>query len=164
MPMYILHPYLETGAGDLFSLAWNPTLQAVYVGCQNTSIQWFDFCQQQMGLQAQEQISSGTSTPARKVHKFFDSYPQYTHKPADLLANNFSSSPILEADTCCKNVITIPASNVLDSAHFGYVYCMAIMPSHRTGSDDPALQAGASYQLLTGSGDETVKVRLMVSI
>ncbi|KIJ14910.1 hypothetical protein PAXINDRAFT_12180 [Paxillus involutus ATCC 200175] len=158
MPMYILHPYLETGAGDLFSLAWNPTLQAVYVGCQNTSIQWFDFCQQQMGLQAQEQISSGTSTPARKVHKFFDSYPQYTHKPADLLANNFSSSPILEADTCCKNVITIPASNVLDSAHFGYVYCMAIMPSHRTGSDDPALQAGASYQLLTGSGDETVKM------
>ncbi|KAF9219228.1 glutathione degradosome [Gyrodon lividus] len=156
--MYVLHPYLEIGAGDLFSLAWNPALQVVYVGCQNTSIQWFDFCQQQIGRRARAQDSSGTSTPTRKVHKFFDSYPQYTHKPADLLANNFSSSPLSEADTCCENVIAISASNVLDSAHFGYVYCMAIMPSQRSGSDDLALQPCASYQLLSGSGDETVKI------
>ncbi|KAI9568340.1 hypothetical protein HD554DRAFT_2260263, partial [Boletus coccyginus] len=129
-PIHVLHPYLETGAGDLFSLAWNPILQTIYVGCQNTSIQWFDF-----------------------VHKFFDSYPQHTHKPADLLANNVIYSPPLD-----KNVIEIPGSNVLDSAHFGYVYCMAMMPSQRTGSDDIALQPDATYHLLTGSGDETVKI------
>lgn len=63
---------------------------------------------------------------------------------------------------CCKNVIEIPASNVLDSAHFGYVYCVAMMPSQRTGSDDTALQPDANYHLLTGSGDETVKVGQML--
>ncbi|KIJ60273.1 hypothetical protein HYDPIDRAFT_117355 [Hydnomerulius pinastri MD-312] len=157
-PIYVLHPYLETGAGDLFSLAWNPVLQVIYIGCQNTSIQWFGFCQQQMGRRAQEQISSGTSTPTRKVHKFFDSYPQYTHRPADLLAKNFSSSPPSDVDACSNSVFAIPASNVIDSAHFGYVYCMAILPSQRAGSDDPLLQPGASCQLLTGSGDETVKL------
>ncbi|KAF9235175.1 hypothetical protein BU15DRAFT_78272 [Melanogaster broomeanus] len=154
-PIYVLHPYLETGAGDLFSLAWNPVLQTVYFGCQNTSIQWFDFC---TGGQAQQQITPGSSTPTRKVHKFFDSYPQYTHKPADLRANNLSSSPPPEAVICCKNEFAIPACNVLDSAHVGYVYCMTMMPSQRAGSDDHTLQSGASYQLLTGSGDETVKI------
>ena len=152
-PIHVLHPYLETGAGDLFSLAWNPILRTIYVGCQNTSIQWFNFGQQA----AQEQSSSGTSTPSRKIHKFFDSYPQYTHKPADLLANNLAYSPPLD-----KNIIEIPASNVLDSAHFGYVYCMAMMPSQRTGSGDTALQPDATYHLLTGSGDETVKVSQML--
>ncbi|KAG6372816.1 hypothetical protein JVT61DRAFT_7223 [Boletus reticuloceps] len=148
--IHVLHPYLETGAGDLFSLAWNPVLRTVYVGCQNTSIQWFNFSRS-----PQEQFCSGTSTPTRKVHKFFDSYPQYTHKPADLLANNLSGcySPPLD-----KNVIQIPALNVLDSAHFGYIYCMTVMPSRRTGSDDTALQLDTTYHLLTGSGDETVKI------
>lgn len=152
--IYVLQPYLETGAGDLFSLAWDPILQTIYLGCQNTSIQWFNFGPQG-GLQ--EQIGSGTSTPTRKVHKFFDSYPQYIHRPADLLANNLGHSPPLVASPC-KNVVEIPASNVIDSAHFGYVYCMAMMPSQRTGSDDIALQPDAIYHLLTGSGDESVKV------
>ena len=59
-------------------------------------------------------------------------------------------------------MIEIPPSNVLDSAHFGYVYCMAMMPSQRTGSDDVALQPDMTYHLLTGGGDETVKVGQML--
>ncbi|KAH0832219.1 glutathione degradosome [Lanmaoa asiatica] len=156
--IHVLLPYLETGAGDLFSLAWNPVLRTIYLGCQNTSIQWFNFGQQAVGRSPQEQTNSGTSTPTRKVHKFFDSYPQYTHKPADLLANNLGYFPLLDANPYSKNLIEIPATNVLDSAHFGYIYCMTMMPSQRTGSDDIALQPGATYHLLTGSGDETVKI------
>lgn len=151
--IHVLHPYLETGAGDLFSLAWNPIQRTIYVGCQNTSLQWFDFGHQTSGRF--EQTSSGSSTPSRKIHKFFDSYPQYTHKPADLLANNLSYSPPLKLDA---NLIEIPASNVLDSAHFGYVYCMTMMPSQRIGTDDTLLQPDETYHLLTGGGDETVKV------
>lgn len=39
---------------------------------------------------------------------------------------------------------------------------MTMMPSQRTASDDTALQPEATYHLLTGSGDETVKVGQML--
>ena len=111
-------------------------------------------------------------TPHRKAHKFFDSYPQYEHKPADIHANNSSGSlpDILSRDedvqgtsavltTSTGEIIQIPATNVIDSAHYGYVYCMALVPSTREGSDDPpAPRDGRNIQLVTGSGDETVKV------
>jgi di- and tripeptidase len=53
--------------------------------------------------------------------------------------------------------------NVISSAHYGYVYCMAIWPSNSVGTDDvhsQPLQADMQNvaQLVTGSGDENVKV------
>jgi len=159
-PVYVLNPYLEIGAGDLFSLAWNPVTQVIYIGCQNTSLQWQGFCKFQLGRCTREQTDSGTTTPSRKVHKFFDSYPQYTHRPADLQANNISSSPLLSQDTFrgITSLLNIPATNVIDSAHFGYVYCMTLIPSTREGKiENEQVQ---SYYLVTGSGDETVKVCL----
>ncbi|KAF9462984.1 hypothetical protein BDZ94DRAFT_1259816 [Collybia nuda] len=169
-PIYVLDPYLETDAGDLFSLAWSPSLQTIYVGCQNTSLQWYDF---------REPISppsssssppefypltdpptysiSGALTPStsatsvRKVHKFFDSYPQYERRPADIYAKNSTSfingasSPESEHYIPVYGTLNIPASNVIDSAHYGYIYCMTILE-------------GNTVQLATGSGDETVKL------
>lgn len=160
LPVYVLNPYLETGAGDLFSLAWNPAMQIIYIGCQNTSLQWQGFCKLQLDRRAEEQCGSGTSTPTRKVHKFFDSYPQYTHRPADLQANNFSISPSTSqgAFVGANSLINIPATNVIDSAHFGYIYCMALLPSTREGTGHLAQKPGQSYYLVTGSGDETVKI------
>lgn len=58
-----------------------------------------------------------------------------------------------------KAFLQVPAINVIDSAHYGYVYCMALLPSTREGSDDSAPVSGAT-QLVTGSGDETVKVTI----
>lgn len=40
----------------------------------------------------------------------------------------------------------IPILNVIDSAHYGYVYCMAVLKNDER------------VRLATGSGDETVKV------
>ncbi|KAG2340128.1 Zn-dependent exopeptidase [Suillus weaverae] len=160
LPVYILNPYLETGAGDLFSLAWNPAMQTIYIGCQNTSLQWQGFCKFQLDRRAEEQCGSGTSTPTRKVHKFFDSYPQYTHRPADLQANNLSMSPLTSqgAFVGTSSLINISATNVIDSAHFGYIYCMALLPSTREGTGHLAQKPGQNYYLVTGSGDETVKI------
>lgn len=57
------------------------------------------------------------------------------------------SSPLAELDGDVSPVSHgIPASNVIDSAHYGYIYCMTI------------LEANRSVQLVTGSGDEMVKV------
>ncbi|KAF5360448.1 hypothetical protein D9756_004816 [Leucocoprinus leucothites] len=160
-PLYVIDPYLEHSSGDLFSLAWSPTLQTIFVGCKNTSLQWFHFSRSpspsESSASLQDAVPSGYATPnlsaPRKAHKFFDSYPQYLRKPADKNARNgylpgrespesdsYSDIPIPQA------YFNIPASNVVDSAHWGYIYCMNVI-------DD-----GNGVRLATGSGDESVKL------
>lgn len=43
----------------------------------------------------------------------------------------------------------VPRENVVPSAHFGYIYCMELVRAEEGGT-----------MLVTGSGDEDVKVRL----
>jgi di- and tripeptidase len=168
-PIYVIEPYLESGAGDIFSLVWSPSLQTIYIGCQNTSLQWLEFHASVPRLRSAISVtdlspsSSGTLTPIgshspRRAHKFFDSYPQYERKAADIYANNSAT----RLDRCTSDserefltpapqaVVSIPGSNVIDSAHYGYIYCMAILEI-------------PDAQLATGSGDETVKVRRIPS-
>lgn len=160
--LYIIHPYMGEGAGDIFSLSWSPSLQTIFIGCQNTSLQWFDFHEpisrsvsaSSVG-EAPSGPSSGTSTPInippRQAHKFFDSYPQYERKAADIHAKNSKhgrGSPDSDRSDISGpgEYLSIPASNVIDSAHYGYIYTMAL------------LNGDQGIQLATGSGDETVKV------
>ena len=149
------------GAGDIFSLAWSSTSKTIFFGCQNTSLQWHDFrdsaLSPSLALSSSfdETPASGTSTPnTRKAHKFFDSYPQYERKAADIYANNGVGrirgriSPDSDhSDLATGEGLGVPAANVIDSAHYGYIYCMTML-SERDGV----------IQFATGSGDETVKV------
>jgi di- and tripeptidase len=197
---------METDSGDLYCLNWDSTTSTVYFGCQNTSIQWFSFASissetppsfyrgtigkrdtRASSLErvlAETGLHSGTATP-RRAHKFFDSYPQYERKPADLNARNPSCfTPPSESpqpgyitpasvhsgyDSCITGseissnqqtqILSVPAENMIWSAHYGYVYCMALTPSNnREGSEDSAPVPGSHTQLVTGSGDATVKV------
>lgn len=177
-PVYVLNPYLETGAGDLFSLVWSSSLQTLYIGCQNTSLQWYDFSPNSntdpatllasCAINGSPDILPTSTSFLRKAHKFFDSYPQYERRPADINAMNGSPPTSIQDSECAdpKTFLSVPAANVIDSAHFGYVYCMALLPPTRQGSDDvfPAEDVGeqerAQTRLITGSGDETVKVHL----
>ncbi|KAF7975347.1 hypothetical protein HWV62_9799 [Athelia sp. TMB] len=166
-PVYVLHPYLETGAGDLFSIAWSSQLQTLYIGCQNTSLQWLDFSSQS-DVDAAVLACSKSSTPdilstssslSRKPHKFFDSYPQFERRPADINASN-SASPKLPSkdieriDT--KAYLSVPPTNVIDSAHFGYVYCMALLPAVREGLDHIVLDEDDSRILAVVASGETI--------
>ncbi|RPD54678.1 Zn-dependent exopeptidase [Lentinus tigrinus ALCF2SS1-7] len=195
-PLYLLHPHLEDDCGDLFSLAWNPYSNTLYFGCQDASVQWFSFSfavpdlvLPRPPLSSDSLISSGRTTPtSRKAHKFFDSYPQYTRRPADLNARNPTCASCLPSstslsttppsasstgsrtppDSCIQPealkapiaVFQVPPENVIYSAHYGYVYCMALLPSSREGSDDSPFRRGHGHhlQLVTGSGDSTVKL------
>lgn len=94
----------------------------------------------------------------RKAHKFFDSYPQCERRQADIYANNGTPNKILalgspELDIPDpgqpKMCYSIPPSNVIDSAHYGYIYCMALLTENDHG-----------IQIVTGSGDESVKVSI----
>jgi di- and tripeptidase len=161
-------------AGDLFSLVWSSALQTVYIGCQNTSVQWFDF-QGCLDVSIPDLLpDSVSSTPggqSRKAHKFFDSYPRSERRPADINAMNGMMTPpmtMFDSDGCLQHrsapsprgFLRVPASNVIDSAHYGYVYCMALLPSTGEVLDDPSLPLDGLTQLITGSGDETVKVTI----
>lgn len=123
-------------------------------------------------------VGSGFSTPGtkeRKAHKFFDSYPQYERRPADINAVNQSlaaSAAILSASTsgsggsviedgCItpltipqpKAYLNVPRENVIDSAHWGYVYCMATVPSPYEAEGEEREE-----RIVTGSGDESIKL------
>ncbi|THH19346.1 hypothetical protein EW146_g1817 [Bondarzewia mesenterica] len=165
-PLYILNPYTDTDAGDLFSLCWSATHKTIYIGCQNTSLQWYTF--PAFLPDTFLPSSSGTSTPTaatKKAHKFFDSSPRY-YRPVEVVPSSGVQTPTQDADghvqlSQCpepRAVLDIPAENVIDSAHYGYVYCMVLMPSTRDGSDDPPLGVGGKVHLATGSGDESVKL------
>ncbi|EEB98461.1 hypothetical protein MPER_02022, partial [Moniliophthora perniciosa FA553] len=84
-------------------------------------------------------------TPTRKAHKFFDSYPQYQRRPADIFAKNGITAAAVESGQ--EPRLAVPASNNIESEHFGYIYCMALLDDKHNG-----------VKLATGSGDESVKV------
>jgi di- and tripeptidase len=156
-PLYLINPFPDSG--DLFSLAWSPLLSTIYIGCQNTSLQWYNF---RDSVPTQSQQSSGTSTP-RPAHKFFNSYPRFQRRSPDLESSNGINKLVQGEDghivfihpPTPRAEFNIPAQNVIDSAHFGYVYCMVLMPSTCQGATSAPQEA---VLLATGSGDETVKV------
>lgn len=173
------------GAGDLFSLVWVSSLQTIFIGCQNTSLQWYnfnDFAATRLSISGSPpdsiskiasaagasatppaSVASGTATTgtagtvtpssSRQAHKFFDSYPQYERKPADIFANNqapgrASPDSLRSVSTFTGDHLDVPPTNVIDSAHYGYIYTMAVL-----------VRGEKDILLATGSGDETVKVR-----
>lgn len=65
--------------GDIFSLKWSPELSTLYLGCQNTSIQWIileetSFNHSISEVNEQRTLQSD-AIPVAKPHKFFDSAP-----------------------------------------------------------------------------------------
>ena len=101
-----------------------------------------------------------TSQP-RPVHKFFaGSHPQYQHTMSPDSANEIAPAPSSDVASQAEcTVLSIPATNMVSSAHHGYVYCMAVSPSPYWGSDDILYADTQScVYLITGSGDESVKV------
>ncbi|KAH9993855.1 Zn-dependent exopeptidase [Russula vinacea] len=160
--------WLFSSSGDssvrvyLFSLAWSPHLSTIYIGCQNTSLQWYNF-RDILDPCTPPQQSSGTSTPRLAPHKFFNSYPRSQRRSPDLESSNGIRKLVQGGDghvvfigpPSPRAEFSIPAQNVVDSAHFGYVYCMVLIPSTRQGATSTPQK---DILLATGSGDETVKV------
>jgi di- and tripeptidase len=156
----VLSPCAGSEAGDIFALVWVPYSHTPFLGCQNTSLQLLDCA-------ALPSDAPPAPAPRRsKVHKVFDSYPQHERRPADahaanapqpLDANGCVAEGKARADAPPARAPDIPAENVRDSAHVGYVFCMVPLPSMRDGADEHGGGRFAGH-LLTGSGDETLKL------
>lgn len=168
IPLYILNPYLDTDSGDIFCLSYSSHLQTVYFGCQNTSLQWFDFnslssersaCPCSNGPDAFNDpliLQESDIRPGSKRNKFFgDGIASGQATPTPLCKEGVPKP---------KGVFQVRSSNVIDSAHYGYVYSMVLLPSALESNVEREDKDMDSVLLITGSGDETVRVGIQGSL
>ena len=168
VPLYIINPYLDTDAGDIFCVTYAPSLQTLYFGCQNTSLQWFDFSTLPSSSNSTASTSncspkslddlgflatSLTSRPGSKRHKFFAHGVASGHSTPTPLCGAGVPKPLY-------GVLQLEAFNVIDSAHVGYIYSMALAPSPLESACEPESDKHTEIILATGSGDETVNVSM----
>lgn len=160
-PLYVIVPNGGTDAGDIFSLTFSPSLSTLYFGSQNTSLQWLDLSHPDQLPSAQPE-----TRPPSKRDKFFESGARAgTHTPSYYAQRHARPLPLnlhVLAVADEPKTLHVPAGNVVDSAHYGYIYCMALLPSPHLTASDP-VRADGAVELLTGSGDEDVKVRHSVA-
>ncbi|PKS11366.1 hypothetical protein jhhlp_003128 [Lomentospora prolificans] len=140
--------YSTYDVGDLFSVAYSQQHDTLYIGAQNTSIQWVTLSDPKVRVPR-----DSARHPDRRNHRFFDSKAvggTCTPRRSD---EKYALIPKPE------NVLEIDSSAVYNFAHFGYVYCMlmATGPTVLVDSDEDVL--------ISGGGDGTIKLwRLGVDI
>lgn len=135
----VFHIYSTYDVGDVFSVAYSTQFQTVYLGAQNTSIQW---CSLKDSLT--RKIPDPEKHPDRRNHRFFDSVQHggtSTPRP--------QSTRALIKD---GEVLEIDKAHMIQYAHYGYVYCM-LMVRGVTRLVDPDEDV-----LISGGGDGTIKI------
>jgi di- and tripeptidase len=112
--VYSLYSRYDTG--DVFCVTYSSLLRTVYLGAQNTSIQWYDLKEKDQRPKPQR-----GNHPSLRQDPFFDSRGPggvRTPRPADqgLPARHAAGGEVLEIDQ----------ENIKHFAHYGYVYCMML--------------------------------------
>ena len=131
--------YSSYDVGDVFCLAYSSKLQTVYLGAQNTSIQWYDLSQRHLRPPPDPE-----SHPSYRNHRFFDSKgPGGTSTPRRASAT--------ENRALGGQQLQIERNHIIQYAHYGYVYCMLLAQDLST----PNLYGET---LISGGGDGSIKL------
>lgn len=134
----LYHIYSTYDVGDVFSVAYSAQFEMVYLGAQNTSIQWVSL--KDSGARPPP---NPANHPDRRNHRFFDSVAKGgTSTPRPQQPRSVHGGEVLEIDKAHMN----------HYAHFGYVYCM-LMVRNVTRLIDPEEDV-----LVSGGGDGTIKI------
>ncbi|KAK7204058.1 hypothetical protein BZA70DRAFT_281398 [Myxozyma melibiosi] len=96
--------------GDIFAVQYSESLQTVFLGCQNASIQWCDLTTIDRHTSADK-----SHMPGNRFNKFFNSTGP---------GGNQSRAPPSTNLSVAKALIELPYHNVVPYAHNGYVYCL----------------------------------------
>lgn len=135
----LYHVYSTYDVGDVFSVAYSTQFQTIYMGAQNTSIQW-------CSLKASDARPPPNPDhhPDRRNHRFFDS-----------VAAGGTSTPRPQTHRTGLNdgvVLEIDKAHMMHYAHFGYVYCMLLVRgiTRLVDADEDVL--------ISGGGDGTIKI------
>ena len=146
-------------------------MQTLYIGCQNTSLQWFNFAKNTVPPARNEgeeksagefekisqELSESINSKKYQRHRFFDSLPQPEGRPRTESEIHTPGSEDSQKILQHEGVLQIEGCSVIDSAHYGYIYSMVLLTSSRDGLPS-SRNSEESVMLATGSGDETVKV------
>ncbi|KAI8931812.1 hypothetical protein NX059_011449 [Plenodomus lindquistii] len=122
--------------GDIFCVAYSSRHDTIYLGAQNTSIQWYDLKEKD----ARPRPATSSHPNARK-NKFFDSLgPGGAQTPKPI------SAEYRPRDATGGQELQIDGQDIHQFAHYGYVHCMllgqGILP------EEPAEEV-----LVSGGGD-----------
>ncbi|KAI1004350.1 putative di- and tripeptidase [Podosphaera aphanis] len=135
----IHHIYSTYDVGDVFSVVYSDQFETVYLGAQNTSIQWC--CLKESDSRPPP---NPLNHPDRRNHRFFDSV---AHGGTLTPRSPSTRSMVHEG-----KLLEMDKSHMVQYAHFGYVYCM-LMARGVSPMVDPKLDV-----LISGGGDGTIKL------
>jgi len=127
--------------GDVFCVAYSANLRTVYLGAQNTTIQWHNFRQNGTPSHPRRDVP-----PSMRDDPFFDSAGPggiRTPRPAELDAQPRHAKGGEE--------IEMGKQDVRHFAHYGYVYCMTLVK-------EGVPESHGQEVLVTGGGDGVVKL------
>ncbi|KAL8649025.1 MAG: hypothetical protein Q9226_005750 [Calogaya cf. arnoldii] len=131
--------YSTYDVGDVFCVAYSVSLDTVYLGAQNTSIQWYNLSDKD-----NRPTLDLARHPIVRNHRFFDSKgPGGTPTPR--------LAPTLEPCSGDGQYLEIDKEDIVQYAHNGYTYCMLLAG----GSEGDTVE---DETLISGGGDGTIKI------
>lgn len=102
--------------GDIFCVAYSSCHSTVYLGAQNTSIQWYDLKEKDTRPRP-----STSSHPNERKNKFFDSLG-----PGGAQTPKPSGAEHRPRDAAGGQELQIDNQDIHQFAHYGYVHCMLL--------------------------------------
>ncbi|KAL8839183.1 MAG: hypothetical protein Q9170_001832 [Blastenia crenularia] len=131
--------YSTYDVGDVFCVVYSSSLDTVYLGSQNTSIQWLD-----LSNKDKRPTPDLSRHPFNRNHRFFDSKgPGGAQTPRSASAS--------EPQSQSGRMLEISNKDIVQYAHNGYVYCM-LLAQHPEEDED------GDEVLISGGGDGKIKI------
>lgn len=137
--VYSLYSTYDTG--DVFCVAYSARLKTVYLGAQNTSIQWYDLKEKDQRPKPQPD-----NHPLMREDPFFDS-----RGPGGVRTPRPAHHHIHPRHAKGGQVLEIDNASITHFAHYGYVYCM--MLARGILPDSPDQEA-----LISAGGDGAINI------
>ncbi|CAK7273533.1 hypothetical protein SEPCBS57363_005698 [Sporothrix epigloea] len=133
--------YSTYDSGDIFSVAYSTQHQTIYIGAQDTTIQWVKVNDPRRLV-----ASEAAHHPDKRHHRFFDSKAVGGASTPRRCEERWGLIP--KAQT----TVEVHPSAIRQFAHYGYIYSMLMArgPAHNLGADEEVL--------ISGGGDGTVKL------
>ncbi|KAF2223444.1 hypothetical protein BDZ85DRAFT_109577 [Elsinoe ampelina] len=128
--------------GDIFCITYSTTLETLYVGLQNTAIQWYHLG----GRPTKDRPTLKDHPLWRADHPFYDS-----PGPGGVRTPRPAEDEIRAKDATGGQGLEIPEDNIQHFSHYGYVYSMLLEQDTFTGGP-------AGEVLITGGGDGVITV------
>ena len=140
--------YSRYDIGDVFCVSYSSDLETVYLGSQNTSLQWYHLSDRD-----RKPAPDPAAHPFSRNHRFFDS-----KGPTGVVSSTPRPLSASELRALGGRDLEIDKEHTIQYAHYGYVYCTLLAKGLSCSSSSSSNKHGGSECLISGGGDGVVKV------